>query len=276
MARFEDRTAQGIDVLSTLTGSAEAGRGIASLFESLGALGSLGLRGAAGEVWSRNELSRRDRSLVVISMLTALGHELELQQHVAGGLHHGLTRDEIDETMVQLSQYVGMPPALAGAGIASRVFAERDGSERRSDPPAPMEPKDDEERRADGLDVLTTLLGMPPGSDMHFAADATLEQLGPIGRFVLDTAFGEVWARPNLSRRDRSLVVIAALGALNLTHELGIHLRGALNHGVTRTEIQEVMLTLVVYGGFPRAIDGIHLAHALFAELDGTAPEGAT
>lgn len=261
----DERYARGLDVLSTLAGSEEGGRALAGFLDGQGALGRFVVQTGAGEVWSRSELSRRDRSLVVISFLTALGREVELRQHVAGGLHHGLSREEIDEIMLQTSAYAGMPFALAGAGIASSVFAELDGGTQRADPPAPAEPKDDAQRRADGIDVLQTLLGQPDLSP-ELIASSTVEQLGEMGRLVVDFAFGEIWSRPQLSRRDRSLVVISVLTALALPHELEIHLRGALNHGVTREEIEEVMLTMVVYGGFPRAIDGIHLAKKVFAE----------
>ena len=270
MADPQTRQERGLDVLSTLSGSEAAGREVAGLFENLGALGSVALHTGAGEIWSRDVLSRRDRSLVVISFLTVLARDVELRHHIQGGLHHGLTRDEIDEIMVQISAYAGVPFALGGAGIAGQVFAAVDGAEQRTQPPAPAVLKDDEKRRADGLDVLNTLLGQPD-MDMKFAESATIEQLGEMGRLVLDFAFGDVWSRPQLSRRDRSLVVISVLSALSLMHELEIHIQGALHHGVRREEVEEVMLTLVIYGGFPRAIDGMHMARKVFAAADEAA-----
>ena len=111
---------------------------------------------------------------------------------------------------------------------------------------------------------------MPADTDMEFAAKATVEQLGDMGHLVINYAFGDVWSRPQLSRRDRSLVVISVLTALSLAHELEIHLGGALNHGVRREEIEEVMLTMVLYGGFPRAIDGMNLAIKVFAASAST------
>ena len=267
MSDNDKRTKRGLDVLSTISGSQEGGRALGEFFDSQGALGSITLRTGAGEIWSRTQLSRRDRSLVVISFLTALARGLELRQHVGGGLNHGLSREEIDEIMVQISPYAGVPVALGGAGVAAAVFAERDGTEQRTQPPAPAEFKDDEKRRADGLDVLRTLLGQPD-MDMTVVETATIDQLGDMGRLVLDYAFGDVWSRPQLSRRDRSLVVISVLTALSLANELEIHLRGALNHGVTRVEIEEVMLTMVLYGGFPRAIDGLKVAQRVFAAAD--------
>jgi 4-carboxymuconolactone decarboxylase len=101
------RTSRGLDVLRTLGGSAEAAEGMASFFESLGAVGQIALRVGAGEVWARTALSRRDRSLVVVSFLTALGREVELRAHIAGGLNHGLRAEEIDEIFVQIGAYAG-------------------------------------------------------------------------------------------------------------------------------------------------------------------------
>jgi 4-carboxymuconolactone decarboxylase len=265
MSDPDTRYERGLDVLSTLSGSQEGGRRLAEFFDGQGALGSIAIRTGAGEIWSRPELSRRDRSLVVISILTALGREVELRQHIAGGLNHGLSRVEIDEIMLQLSAYAGVPFALSGAGVAAQVFAQVDGTEKRATSPAPAELKDDEKRRSDGFDVLRTLLGAP-ALDTEATEAAMVDQLGDIGRLVLRYAFGDVWSRPQLSRRDRSLVVISALTGLSLAHELAIHLRGALHHGVTPVEIEEVMMTMVLYGGFPRAIDGMHLARRVFSE----------
>jgi 4-carboxymuconolactone decarboxylase len=267
MGDHDSRHAAGLDVIRTLAGSEAVAKVMTSHFESLGALGSIAMRTGTGEIWSRTRISRRDRSLVVISMLTALGRDLELGFHVAGGLNHGLSRDEVDEIMVQISAYAGMPIALAGAGAVARVFASRDGTETRTQAPAPMEPKDDAQRRADGLDVLRTLLGQPD-LDTKATEAAILDQQGDMGHLVMDYAFGDVWSRPQLSRRDRSMVVISVLTALSLPHELGIHLHGALNHGVTREEIEEVMITAALYCGFPRAIDGMLLARKLFAAQD--------
>jgi len=267
MSDPKTRRERALDVLSTIGGSQEGGRFLADFFDSQGALGSFVLHTGVGEIWARPGLSRRDRTLVVISFLTALGREMELRQHVSAGLNHGLTRDEIDEIMVQICAYAGAPFALAGAGVAARVFAERDGTEQRETPPPSAEQKDDAQRRADGLDVLRTLLAQPD-LDTEATQAAILEQQGDMGVLVMDFAFGDVWSRPQLSRRDRSLVVISVLTALTQAHELEIHLGGALNHGVTRAEIDEVMIMMVLYGGFPRAIDGMLLAKKVFAARD--------
>ncbi len=270
MADPNSRTARGMEVLTTLSGSKQGADEMATAFGKLGALGAIALQTGAGEIWSRPQLSRRDRSLVVISSLTAMSRDVELAHHIEGGLNHGLTPDEIDEIMVQLSAYVGMPLALGGAMAVGRVLAARDGVEERRTPPSSLVTKDAKTRREDGKDVLRTLLGMPEGTDLSFAETATADQLGDMGHLVLDYAFGDIWSRPQLGRRDRSLVVVSALTAQNQTHELEIHLGGALNHGVTRSEIEEVMMTMVLYGGFPKAIDGMQIAKKVFEAADSS------
>lgn len=268
MSDATTRYERGLDVCSTLSGSREGGRAMADFLQGQGALGGIALHTAAGEIWARTGLSRRDRSLVVISFLTALGREFELRAHVAGGLNHGLSVEEIDEIFLQASVYAGIPFGLAAARVADQVFAEREGSDQRRAPRVPLEIKPPEKRRADGLDVLKTLLGRPD-LDARVTQEQILAAQGTLGELVMDHAFGDVWARPQLPRRDRSLVVISVLAALNLKHELEIHLQGALHHGVTRVEIEEMLLTLVPYGGFPRAIDGLILARSVLARNDG-------
>ncbi len=260
---LKTRMERGLDVLRTLSGSVEAAKGMAAFFESRGAIGQIALQVGAGEVWARTALARRDRSLAVISMLAALGREVELRAHITGGLNHGLHVEEVDEIFVQVGAYAGLPVGLAGAGIANEVIAQREGGTQRKTPAAPLIAKDPARRRADGLDVLKTLLGQP-SLDTKQTEQQILSSQGAMGELVMDYAFGEVWARPQLSRRDRSFIVISVLAALNMTHELEFHLQGALNHGVTRTEIEEMLLTLVVYGGFPRAIDGMNVARRVF------------
>jgi 4-carboxymuconolactone decarboxylase len=263
MSDPKTRAARGLDCLSTIGGSPAAGQGIADFFETRGALGSFAHLTAAGEIWAREQFSRRDRSVVVISALTAMARETELKQHVIGGLNHGLSVDEVDEIMVQLSAYVGLPFTLSGSVVVDAAIAERDGTETRTTPRAPAIVQDDEKRRAAGLDVLTTLLG-DPNLDKEATEAAILGQQGDMGALVMDYAFGDIWSRPQLSRRDRSLIVISALTAINMEHELEIHIGAALNHGLTPAEVEEVMITMVAYGGFPRAIDGMLLAKKVF------------
>lgn len=84
------------------------------------------------------------------------------------------------------------------------------------------------------------------------------------GAFVADTVMGGVWSRPGLSARDRSLITIAALTALDRPNELKIHLGLGLTNGLEKKEICEVIMHMAVYGGFPVAVEGMRIAKELF------------
>ena len=84
-------------------------------------------------------------------------------------------------------------------------------------------------------------------------------------------AWGEIWTRPGLERRTRSLITLAMLIALNREGELRLHIRSARNNGVTREEIKELFLQAAIYCGVPAANAAFHVAGEVFAEMDGEA-----
>jgi 4-carboxymuconolactone decarboxylase len=83
-----------------------------------------------------------------------------------------------------------------------------------------------------------------------------------------EVVFGDVWERSDLSKRDRSLITVAALVALYRTEQLPIHLRLALDNGLTRDELGEAITHLAFYAGWPNAFTAITLAKSVFAERD--------
>jgi alkylhydroperoxidase/carboxymuconolactone decarboxylase family protein YurZ len=87
--------------------------------------------------------------------------------------------------------------------------------------------------------------------------------------YVVGFLAGDVWSRPGLDRRAKSLVTIAALAALGRPLGLELNIRMALNNGATRQEVVETLLHLAPYAGFPACWEGLALAHKVFRELDG-------
>jgi 4-carboxymuconolactone decarboxylase len=88
----------------------------------------------------------------------------------------------------------------------------------------------------------------------------------PLQQYVTQYCWGDVWNRPGLDRRTRSLLNLAMLTALNRPHELKLHVRGALRNGVTKEEISEVFMQAAVYCGAPAAIDGMRNAREVLNE----------
>lgn len=90
----------------------------------------------------------------------------------------------------------------------------------------------------------------------------------PMQELSTEYCWGHVWTRPGLQLRERSLINIAMISALNRPHELKLHVKAALNNGLTREEIREVILQVAVYCGVPAGIDSTRIAREAFAELD--------
>jgi 4-carboxymuconolactone decarboxylase len=91
----------------------------------------------------------------------------------------------------------------------------------------------------------------------------------PLQEYVTQYCWGDIWNRPGLDRRTRSLLNLAMLTALNRPHELELHIRGALRNGVTREEIREVFLQAGMYCGVPAAVDSFRTARKVFQDVDG-------
>lgn len=105
------------------------------------------------------------------------------------------------------------------------------------------------------------------GPDYVDAAIAGADEFTrPMQEHVTQYCWGDVWNRPGLDRRTRSLLNLAMLTALNRPHELKLHVRGALRNGVTRDEIREVFLQAAIYCGVPAAIDSFRNAREVFRD----------
>ena len=82
----------------------------------------------------------------------------------------------------------------------------------------------------------------------------------PMQELITEYCWGEVWGRPNLPRKTRSMINIAMLTALNRPHELKLHVKGALQNGVTKEEIQEILLQTTIYCGVPAGVESFRIA----------------
>lgn len=252
-----DRRERGLAMLETLHGSREAAeKTAAGMEEQFGALGSYAVDWVFGDVWSREALAPADRELVVLSQLTTLGLTDNLQGHVAWALNLGLQPSEISEVFVQLGGYAGFPRAIAATRVAQEVFSEN-GLEVPATQAA--EPKDDARRRADAREVIGRLNEGQPAGGIDTGMGAFT---GTAGRF----AFGELWSRTALTRKQRSLVVVGTLAAQARLSELRFHLGGALNHGATIEELEEVMITTIAHVGFPTGVEGFRTLREVEAQ----------
>lgn len=89
----------------------------------------------------------------------------------------------------------------------------------------------------------------------------------PMQELVTEYCWNEIWNRPGLDRKTRSFLNLAMLIALNRPHELKLHVRGAINNGLTKEEIREVFLQAAIYCGVPAAIDAFRTAKEVFKDM---------
>lgn len=116
-----------------------------------------------------------------------------------------------------------------------------------------------------GLEIRKAVLGKEFVEKSFSSAD---DFSRPMQELVTEYCWGAVWGREELPRKTRSMLNLAMLSALNRPHELRMHIRGALENGVSREEIREVFLQVAIYCGVPAGVDAFRNAREVFAQLD--------
>ena len=98
---------------------------------------------------------------------------------------------------------------------------------------------------------------------------ASADELGAdMQKLVTEYAWGEVWNKEALSDKERSMINLGMISALNRPHELELHIKGALNNGLTKEQIKDIFLQVTVYCGAPAGIDSMRIARKVFKELN--------
>ncbi|MGY4474758.1 carboxymuconolactone decarboxylase family protein [Bradyrhizobium sp. USDA 3364] len=115
-----------------------------------------------------------------------------------------------------------------------------------------------------GLQIRRTVLGDAYVERSLKAAD---DFNWPIQKLATEYCWDEIWNRPDLDKRSRSLLNLGMIAALNRPHELKVHIRGALNNGLSKSELREVFLQIAVYCGMPAGLDSFRIAKDVFAEM---------
>jgi 4-carboxymuconolactone decarboxylase len=122
----------------------------------------------------------------------------------------------------------------------------------------------DEDRHAQGMRTRREVLG-----DAHVdrAVANTTDLTAPFQDFITRHAWGDVWSRPGLDRRTRSIVTLTALTSLRAENEIAMHVRAAITNGLTPAEIAEILLHTAVYAGLPAANSAFAIAQRTLAEM---------
>jgi 4-carboxymuconolactone decarboxylase len=202
-----------------------------------------------GNLWKRSDLSPRDRSIVTLAALITRNQTGELPYYLDLALDNGVKPSEVSEIITHLAFYAGWGNAASASHVAEDVFV----------------------RRKVGADQLAQ--ASPPLLPLDKAAEADRaarvgQQFGAVApglvQYTTDILFNDLWLRPDLAPRDRSLVTVSALITSGQVAQMPYHLNRAMDNGVTQAQAGEVITHLAFYAGWPNAFSALPVAKEVF------------
>lgn len=199
-------------------------------------------QGPLAELWKRPGLTSRDRTIVTVAALVARNQTTEMPHYLNLALDNGVKPREISEIITHLAFYSGWANAMSAAAVAKDVFAER-------------------RIGADQLPLASPAL-LPLDNDAEAKrATAVQQQFGNVApgivQYTTDVLFRDLWLRPDLAPRDRSLVTVSALIASGQIAQITYHLNKAMDNGLTQEQAGEVVTHLAFYAGWPNAFSAL-------------------
>jgi 4-carboxymuconolactone decarboxylase len=202
-----------------------------------------------GNLWKRSELSPRDRSIVTLAALITRNQTGELSRYLDLALDNGVKPAEVSEIITHLAFYAGWGNATSASEVAKDVFA----------------------RRKVGADQLAnvspSLLPLDKAAEADRAARVG-HQFGAVApglvQYTTDLLFNDLWLRPDLAPRDRSLVTVSALITSGQVAQMSYHLNRAMDNGLTQAQAGEVITHLAFYAGWPNAFSALPVAKEVF------------
>lgn len=200
-------------------------------------------------LWKRRELSPRDRSLVTASALIARNQTIGMLHYFNIALDNNVTAGELSEIITHLAFYSGWSNALAAVAVVKDIFEQRDIG---TDQLPPISPE---------------LLPLNEAAEAE-RASRVQQEIGHVApgvmQYTTDLLFRELWLRPALTPRDRSLVTVSALVASGQAAQITYHLNRAMDNGLTKTQASEVLTHLAFYAGWPNVFSALPVVKAVF------------
>ena len=201
------------------------------------------------DLWKRPGLSPRDRSMVTLAALIARKQTIEMARHVNLALDNGVKPAEISEIITHLAFYSGWANAMSAIAVTKDVFGQRGiGADRlpaASPRPLPLNEAAEAQR---ATRVQQDFGAVSPG----------------VVQYTTDLLFKDLWLRPDLAPRDRSLVTVSAQIASGQVAQMPFHLNRAMDNGLTKEQASEVLTHLAFYAGWPNVFSALPVAKEVF------------
>lgn len=210
-----------------------------------------------GRVWARPGLALEDRMLATLAALTSKQYLPQLADLVGAALHMNMNPRLIQEVMLHCAMYAGMPTAVNSLAVIRTVLAENNIPQSEAD----LEEAELDALMTMGQETMRTLHA-ERAEGGYAAPDSAASGLYAT---AIDYLYGELWNRPGITIRQRMICSIAAFTATQLDSQQRKFFRSALNVGLSRTEILEVIAQTGPYSGFPQAFNALAIAEEVLA-----------
>jgi 4-carboxymuconolactone decarboxylase len=202
-----------------------------------------------GDVWKRPGLAPRDRSIITIAALIARNQTIEMPRYFNMALDNGVKPREISEIITHLAFYSGWSNAMSAVAVAKEVFAQRKiGTDQLPAASPALLPLDEATEAQRATRVGEQFGDVAPG----------------VVQYTTDLLFRNLWLRPDLAPRDRSLVTVSALIASGQVAQIPYHLNKAMDNGLTQAQAAEVLTHLAFYVGWPNTFSALPVAKEVF------------
>jgi len=202
-----------------------------------------------GQIWKRPDLSPRDRCIITVAAMIARNQSVDMPYYFKLALDNGVQPSEMSEIITHLAFYAGWPNALCAVAVLKDIFAQGGVG-------------------ADQLPSATPkLLPLDQAAERE-RAKRVEHDVGPVSaglvQYTGDLLFKDLWLRPDLAPRDRSLITVSALIASGQVAQMSFHLNKAMDNGLTKAQAAEVLTHLAFYAGWPNAMSAVPVAKDVF------------
>jgi 4-carboxymuconolactone decarboxylase len=202
-----------------------------------------------GDLWKRPDLSPRDRSIVTLSALIARNQSVQMAYYLNLALDNGVKPSEISEIITHLAFYSGWENAMSAVVIAKEVFHQRGiGPDQLPLASVELLPLNEAAEKQRATTVEQNFGKVAPG----------------VVQYTTDVLFRDLWLRPSLAPRDRSLATVSALIASGQVAQISYHLNRAMDNGLTQRQASEVLTHLAFYAGWPNVFSALPVAKEVF------------
>jgi 4-carboxymuconolactone decarboxylase len=209
--------------------------------------------GPLADLWKRPGLTPRDRSTVTGAALIARNQTIEMPHHFNLALDNGVKPSELTEIITHLAFYSGWANAASAVAITKDVFDRRGIGPDQLSPASPKLLPFNEVAEADRAARVDQDFGKVAPGVVHYTTEVL---------------FRDLWLRPGLAPRDRSLVTVSALVASGQAAQITYHLNRAMDSGLTKTQASEVLTQLAFYAGWPNVFTALPVVKAVFEKRE--------